>query len=167
MVEHVHWTVRVIAVFWSALFTGHTPTPLSDSARAPAECSNTLECTIVRDTCGHPYGRPLANPVAPAAPSQCPPATYAITEPMCNSGRCEAITASTPALRSCTQDAECVAMRWVCGDWWSVARSQQSAAQRHVSHVARTRSCAATQAAAAPPVACLENVCVVRAAPAP
>lgn len=159
MVDYVHWATRIITLFWSALVTGHTPTP----APVQTECVTAVECTIVRDTCGRPFGRPLTNPVAPPAPQLCPPANYAVTEPMCGSGRCEAIVVSTPNLRSCSQDTDCMAMNWVCGGWWAIARAQQSAAQQHVNQVARTRSCQAQTASVAPPVACLESTCVVRA----
>ena len=164
MVEYIHWAVRGITLFWSMLFTGYTPTPAPEPPQqAAAECTSTTDCTIVRDTCGRPYGRPLTNPVAPAAPSLCPPANYAVSEPLCDTGQCEAAVASTPRLRSCAQDTDCVAMEWVCEGWWAVASAQRSAAQQHVNRVARTRSCGAqTPPSVAPPVACLEHICVVR-----
>lgn len=165
MVEEVHWAVRVIALFWSALVTGHTPPPSAQATAPPppAECTGPTECTVVRDSCGRPYGRPLTNPVAPPGPQHCPPANYAVTEPACGLGGCEAVVASTPALRSCSQDSECVAMEWVCQGWWAVARSEQRGAQQHVNQAARTRSCRARSPSPEPPVACLEHICVVRA----
>jgi hypothetical protein len=162
MIEEIHWTVRVVTLAWSVLFTGHTPTPARPQAHA--ECASATDCTIVRDACGRPYGRPLTNPMAPPAPQLCPPVNYAVTEPICDAGRCDAASASTPRLRGCSLDADCVTMEWVCGGWWAVASAQRSAAQQHVNQVARARSCRAQTPSVAPPPACLGGICVVRAA---
>lgn len=170
MVEVIHWAVRVIAFFWSALFTGHTPTAPVFQTPPPvvqAECASATECTLVRDGCGQRVGRPLSDAVAPPAPQSCPPASQMPMEPLCDSGRCQASVASSPELRACSQDSDCMAMEWVCGGWWAVNRSEQEAARRRVTEVARTRACAAQGAAPPPPAACLEEICVVRERSAP
>ena len=165
MIEVTHWATRVIAFFWSALVTGHTPAghpPYAAPPIAQAECYHATECTLVRDRCGQLLGRPLRDAATPPAPQECPPASQTPFEPLCHAGRCEVRLASSPELRGCSQDSDCVAMEWVCGDWWAVNRSQQDAARQRVVEVARTRACAAQGATPPPPAACLQNICVVR-----
>lgn len=161
-VQRLNWALRAFAFFFTAIFSGHTPPPASPGP-APFQCSNATDCTLARDRCGGPYAHANGQPMAVATPVHCPPATYVPSEPACNAGRCEAVAATSPSLRSCSTDAECMPLSWVCGGWWAVARSQEQAATAEVVAAARRHSCQPSTSPPPPPVACLEGICVTRA----
>ena len=62
MVEEIHWAARIIALCWSALFTGYTPNAAPPNPGPPAaprtaqasyqSCSQGVDCVAMEWVCG-------------------------------------------------------------------------------------------------------------------
>lgn len=126
------------------------------------ECTAATQCTVVSDSCGRPYGTPLANPIVPVAPALCPPASYAVTEPACEDGVCTAITARWSDIRQCESAGDCRVIEFNCAGFTAVRRDEAREGQRRADEATGTRSCVAARTGPAPTVGCVDRVCVPR-----
>ncbi|MFT5353803.1 MAG: hypothetical protein ACI9KE_001003 [Polyangiales bacterium] len=142
------------------------PLPLQEAVQPVVmlgPCNSSEECTIALDGCGAPHARLLGIESAePATPDLCPPADYAVTEPRCIMNRCVVADASSPEIRFCDRDVECVAIHGICGDWWSVAVNKAAEGRAAAALAGANVNCVVVNRPPTPPVACLNHLCVTR-----
>lgn len=155
-----------------------TPSPEAPQPEAPQptepqpeepECVLSVDCTVVLDRCGRPYGRPNDDLDVPPAADPCPPADYAPAEPFCRAGECATRSASGFEHRRCESDDDCVIVETACESWSPAARGHEDAVRESMAAAIEGSGCPpgfTTNRRPEPGVACVNLVCVDRA-PAP
>lgn len=133
-----------------------------DAGESGSDCGSPAECVVVRDRCGRPHGTPRRAPVAPEPVGLCPPAAYAVTEPACVHGSCQASPVVHGELRQCETTNECVAVALPCGGYLAAHEDHEAELAEAVARAAAQRSCLASTPTPPPPVECHQRICIPR-----